>query len=364
MNPLKIKFLEIVNQRFPLLQGKLEPLISEAMFSPTQIKISKTSFKEIKTTISSIFNLRESDSYRSKFRSHLIDPGNNSILMSYDFHLTDNEELKLIEINTNASFLAIGSFMNKAHGLPEFDFEILKQDINNELKLFGRSVKNPNIAIIDEKPSEQRLFSEFLLYQQIFNEWGWHCEIKDITEVTGLEDIIYNRYTDFYLHEKKSAQLFDFYQNKKICFSPHPYEYFLLADKQRLIDISGQKLLNIPQILKCFPVLEDNKEELWTQRKGLFFKPLRSFGSKQAYRGASISRKAFDELTSGEFIAQEYIPPGEKIISTPDGDSKFKFDLRCYAYQGQLEFITARVYQGQVTNMRTPYGGFAPVVVI
>ena len=38
-----------------------------------------------------------------------------------------------------------------------------------------------------------------------------------------------------------------------------------------------------------------------------------------------------------------------------------KFDLRCYAYDGRVQFTAARLYQGQTTNFRTPGGGFAPV---
>ncbi len=38
-----------------------------------------------------------------------------------------------------------------------------------------------------------------------------------------------------------------------------------------------------------------------------------------------------------------------------------KFDLRAYAYAGQVLWVAARLYQGQTTNFRTPGGGFAPV---
>jgi hypothetical protein len=38
-----------------------------------------------------------------------------------------------------------------------------------------------------------------------------------------------------------------------------------------------------------------------------------------------------------------------------------KADLRCYTYAGEVKLVTARLYQGQTTNFRTPGGGFAPV---
>jgi len=38
-----------------------------------------------------------------------------------------------------------------------------------------------------------------------------------------------------------------------------------------------------------------------------------------------------------------------------------KFDLRDYVYDGRVQWLAARLYQGQTTNFRTPGGGFAPV---
>jgi len=38
-----------------------------------------------------------------------------------------------------------------------------------------------------------------------------------------------------------------------------------------------------------------------------------------------------------------------------------KSDVRCYVYDGKIQLVAARLYQGQTTNFRTPGGGFAPV---
>ena len=40
-----------------------------------------------------------------------------------------------------------------------------------------------------------------------------------------------------------------------------------------------------------------------------------------------------------------------------------KADLRNFTYDGAVQLIAARLYQGQTTNFRTPGGGFAPVFV-
>jgi hypothetical protein len=58
-------------------------------------------------------------------------------------------------------------------------------------------------------------------------------------------------------------------------------------------------------------------------------------------------------------VAQALVLPGQRAMSaqTP----ALKFDLRAYAYNGQVQWLAARLYQGQTTNFRTPGGGFAPV---
>ena len=43
---------------------------------------------------------------------------------------------------------------------------------------------------------------------------------------------------------------------------------------------------------------------------------------------------------------------------------ELKIDLRNYAYRGRVQLLTARLYQGQTTNFRTPGGGFAPVLTV
>ena len=42
-------------------------------------------------------------------------------------------------------------------------------------------------------------------------------------------------------------------------------------------------------------------------------------------------------------------------------EQDLKLDLRNYVYQGTVQLVSARLYQGQTTNFRTPGGGFAAV---
>lgn len=100
-------------------------------------------------------------------------------------------------------------------------------------------------------------------------------------------------------------------------------------------------------------------ERLWAARRGLFFKQATGYGSKAAYRGDKLTRRAWKEILGGQYVAQELVPPGERRIGP---ESSMKSDVRNYVYDGQVQLLAARIYQGQTTNFRTAGGGFAPVL--
>ena len=102
-------------------------------------------------------------------------------------------------------------------------------------------------------------------------------------------------------------------------------------------------------------------EALWRDRRRLFFKPGRGFGSGGAYRGEKLTRRVFAEILDGDYVAQALVPPGERLGRDDSGAPILKVDLRNYVYDGEVVLIAARLYQGQTTNFRTPGGGFAPV---
>lgn len=384
----KQRYLDFLLNKFPKLADSskkyghdFENLIDENLLSPFSVDLPKDVLEQIQKTIKTLFHIRKKPEYadwlQQKYQKNIFDPGNASMFMSYDFHLDSANIPKIIEINTNAAFLGLGYYLYEALGKStnlKFKISDLKQNFLEELKLFGKVSENPKILIIDEAPEQQRLFAEFLVYQNLIKSFGWDCEIVDYKAAADLNpNLIYNRWTDFYFDKSESSPLRDAYLSKKICFTPNPHEYFLLADKQRLMDLNNNALLEklslsddqIKTLHAAIPMTkvfsEFDKSDLWAQRKNLFFKPINSFGSKQTYKGASISRKLFDELPTNDFLAQEYIPAPEKVFQTPAGTDSFKFDLRCYAYQDELQMVVARIYKGQVTNLKTQYGGFATV---
>jgi hypothetical protein len=51
-------------------------------------------------------------------------------------------------------------------------------------------------------------------------------------------------------------------------------------------------------------------------------------------------------------------------VQTIEGPREMKFDVRAYAYRDRVLLLGARVYEGQVTNLRSPGGGFSAICVV
>lgn len=366
---LKSSFVQFLNSKYPSLSvAALNNLISDQLLSPFHVQLPSSALQKLQTEIQGYQTLQQwtaanlADEYKKK---NLLQPKNSAVCTSYDFHIDADGNPKLIEINTNAAFLALGVELYEFHQhTPETGFNTKKM-LQMFQKDVGLSGANPEaICIMDEKPNEQRLYVEFLIFQKIFEQNGLQSKILDISDIGAVakNSFIYNRYTDFYLSEEKSNLIRDRFNKSEIHLSPHPYEYFLCADKQRLHDWNEQTAVAKPEsLLKIYDLGKEDREFIWSQRKHLFFKPKNSFGSKQAYKGHNISRRNFDEFYGDQFIAQELAPPAEIDVVIDGQTQKMKYDLRCYAYQGELQLIIARLYQGQTTNLRTVGGGFAIV---
>jgi uncharacterized circularly permuted ATP-grasp superfamily protein len=107
-----------------------------------------------------------------------------------------------------------------------------------------------------------------------------------------------------------------------------------------------------------------NADDIRARRKSLFFKPAIGFGSKATYRGLNVTTRVFAEIVSGDYVAQTLVPPATRVTMVDGVTTELKFDLRCYAYAGEVQLVAARLWQGQTTNFRTPGGGFTPVVAV
>ena len=66
----------------------------------------------------------------------------------------------------------------------------------------------------------------------------------------------------------------------------------------------------------------------------------------------------FEQLEAPTTLVQRLVPPALTEVS---GYGPMKTDIRLYAYRERVLGVTARLYRGQVTNLRTAGGGFAAV---
>jgi hypothetical protein len=189
-------------------------------------------------------------------------------------------------------------------------------------------------------------------------------------------DLVYLRDTDFTLETPRTRALREAYLAGRVVVTPSPREYHLLADKRRLALLSSREALSqlgvtdedaelLAAVVPETRLLSElDPDALWKDRREWVFKPATAFGSRAVYRGDKISRKRFAEiLEQPGYLAQRRVEPGEVGVETSDGPRAMKFDVRAYAYRDQVLLLGARVYQGQVTNLRSPGGGFSAICV-
>ncbi len=255
----------------------------------------------------------------------------------------------------------------------------------NEWRLERGSAPFRNIAIVDENPEQQYLYPEFLLAKRMLERDGLTVYIVDPVALKLHEDglyfgkekidMVYNRLTDFSLQQYPALN--NAYQSGRVVLTPHPYAHAKYADKRNLARLTDEQCLHalgtaeadIATLQAGVPhtiiVSAEMEEALWTDRKGLFFKPHTGYGSKGAYRGANLTKRVFGEIVQGDYVAQKLAPPGERAVCLAGADPlSLKYDVRCYVYEGQIQLVVARLYQGQTTNLRTLGGGFALVRVV
>ncbi len=322
--------------------------------------------------------------------------GPRGVFFGYDFHL-DQGHLGLIEINTNAGGAMLNAVLARAHraccaamgamvptlaNVAAFEQRIVEM-FRHEWRLSGRTRPLVSIAIVDEAPEQQYLYPEFLLFQQLFERLGLRAVIACPASLEWRDgwlwfgdlaiDLVYNRLTDFYLEQPGSAALREATLRQVVVLTPNPQAHALYADKRRLAlfsDAARLQALGVPQatqqvLLEHVPRTElvdgADAQRLWDARRGLFFKPVAGFGSRAAYRGDKLTRRVWQEILAGDYVAQAIVAPGQRMVDKFDAGKAMKFDLRAYAYEGAVQWVAARMYQGQTTNFRTPGGGFAPV---
>ena len=355
--------------------------------SPYTIDLSRSALKQMIAVVHSLQTLCDTPRYPAQLPElqdiARIDLRHYSVLMGYDFHITEEQQVKLIEVNTNSGglWLACRCYEANAQQFPEKLAKNLLHTFINEYRLFcqNQKAKPQLIAIVDQQPEMQFLYPEMQIFAKLFQQAGINTVIIDPSEIeakeTGLYykrqriDLIYNRHCDFYLQSSEMRVIADAWKNQSVCLTPNPYIYGLLADKQRMADWSQPGFLNellSPKQASCLqkaipytqPLHSFSKEDLWSDRKKWVFKPDNGYASRGVYVGEKITKKKFSSLDPHATLVQQRIKPS--ITITPDG-TRFKTDFRLFVYRDTVTAVSARIYQGQVTNLRTPGGGFSQV---
>ena len=377
------KYQKLAKENYPSL-AVMD--LSHLPVSPWVIPVSADAVKKISLFIQLLYGITRGAKYREVLQTDEKDflnfrAENNSLLMSYDFHLHEGR-LHLIEVNTNSAGYLVSELVDRTHGKKNRALEFLKKSFQEEwCNWQGRALEKDiptHALIVDEGVKAQKMYKEFLMYQDLLGQWGWPVQIAEVGDLSykGEElvdshskkvDMVYNRTTDFYL--KKYPALKKAFLNRVCCVSPHPVEYLLLADKSRLVEWSSEAFLKALKpsdknfIQSVVPaarrVRERDTEYLWQNRKRFIFKPLRGYGGRGVYRGKSITRVKFKDILKLDYVYQTYVPPG--TYTDPEGNT-WKYDLRAYAYMDKLQHLTARLYRGQVTGFGEG-GGFASVAV-
>ena len=317
--------------------------------------------------------------------------------MGYDFHLDDSGP-RLIEVNTNAGGVFLNALLAKAQkaccseierrlfAMQAEDFDMLALGgFTSEWRLQRGGGRPRRVAIVDDRPEEQYLYPEFILARQLLVKNGIDTVIGDASVldykagkllVDGREiDLVYNRLVDFSLADSSHTALAAAYREGAVVVTPNPHNHAIHAAKRNLtllsdptalkaVGLSKEMRMRLAGIPKTTLVTPEKADAIWADRKNLFFKPLSGYGGKAVYRGDKVTKGVWADIANGGYVAQNFAPPGQRMIKFDGVPVQRKMDIRLYTYAGQVLLTAARLYQGQTTNFRTPGGGFAPVFMI
>jgi hypothetical protein len=373
----------------------------DQLFSNTPVFVPHADIESMERIVQAIESAAELPLYRERALSWApeiagFDPGPLGAFMGYDFHLGP-EGPQLIEINTNAGGAFLNTMLARAQHRccgPSQQTATTKQALDGfedaVLEMFEQEWKKQRtdsmpscLAIVDDAPESQFMFPEFQLAQQLLQARGIDTLILDPSELEYVGgaliakgkriDMVYNRLVDFALEAPAHEALRRAYLDGAVVVTPNPRVHALMADKRNLILLSDPQTrhdwgLNEAEagylesaVPKTRLVAASDAAELWSARRELFFKPVAGHGSKGVYRGNKLTRRVFENILKGDYIAQNFVPAGERNMKIDGAVTTRKVDIRLYTYAGKSLLAAARVYQGQTTNFRTPGGGFAPV---
>jgi len=374
------------------------------LFSATAVFISREQFNRSVSLIAAVESIVSLPGYRESAltkapRAAQFNPGPLGAFLGFDFHLSSRGP-QLIEINTNAGGALLNTVLARSQQAccremftafePTADLKNLEHIFftmfSGEWRCQRGEAPLGRVAIVDDDPAGQYLYPEMRLFERMFARFGAEAVIADASELIWREgrlwygarpvELVYNRLTDFYLEEPAHAALRAAFEAGAVVLTPHPRAHALYADKRNLVTLSDENALvelGVPTERRAIhaagiphteAVTPERAEALWSERRKFFFKPAAGYGSKAAYRGDKLTRRVWQEILRGDYVAQALVLPSERHLEIDSAETDLKLDIRAYVYGGAIQLVAARLYEGQTTNFRTPGGGFAPVFVV
>lgn len=369
------------------------------LFSDAQVVLPRPAYEQMAGFVSAVSALIVRPDYQAAVaarQGRSIVPMPSGVCLAFDFHVGSSAP-QLIEINTNAGGALLVTLLTRAWGndaAADLAEAALSSMFATEWSAWRSDRPLQRIALVDEAPEQQYLYPEFVRWQKLFEGRGiptlicapdqLHCDEQGrLWHHDRAIDLLYNRLTDFTLTSEPCKAIHAAWlrqlagETAGTLITPHPQAHALWADKRNLQWLSDVDTLQrfgltadqAAELARCVPqtvpVTADHAAHFWSTRKQWFFKPQAGFGSRAAYRGDKLTKRVFEDILQGGYVAQTFAPPPEvSVRDTASGETMtLKYDLRVYAYGGHIQLLAARLYQGQTTNFRTPGGGFAPVMV-
>ena len=385
--------------------GLTDPILQTHphLFSAAPLFVSERHIEQMRALIHAVETVIATQAYAESVLKDAppiarVRSGASGVFFGYDFHLCDSGP-QLIEINSNAGGAMLNVALSRAQraccaevesqfrapATPDALERGFIRMFEHEWQASRGNRKLTSIAIVDDDPTRQYLYPEFLMFQRLFEAHGLDARVVDAQELRYENnavligdrpiDLIYNRLTDFYLQEPHHAVLAKAHVDGAVLVTPDPRAHALYGNKHNLTLLTNEHELRamrigeaaIETLLSGIPVTRavSAADELqwWNERKQWFFKPVHGFGSKGSYRGDKLTRKTFADILQRDYVAQRVVPPSERWLGSGQESYPLKVDLRNYVYKGEIQLLAARLYQGQTTNFRTSGGGFAPVYI-
>jgi len=371
-------------------------------FAEALVVVAESAIRSQRDIISAIESVIAMPAYQQRVLAYApgtarFIPKAHGVFFGYDFHLSPKGP-QLIEINSNAGGALLNAILIRAQTACCDSAELNAAAAQNPEQAFMAMFLEEwqaergfqplhSIAIVDENPFSQFMLPEFLLFKKLFEQHHINTVICDPAELDYRDgalwhgdrpiDLVYNRLTDFGLEAGALKPLREAYLAEAVVVTPHPRAHALYADKRNLAVLTDETALRelgvaaetrallLGGIAHTDCVHKEDAEALWAARKQLFFKPAKGYGSKAAYRGDGVTKRVFGEIVlQGNYVAQALVRPTERQLKVENEMIDLKLDLRQYVYKGQTQLTSARLYQGQTTNFRTPGSGFAGVATI